>query len=121
MSATERFAQRLTALPGVEQFVLTRDDGRILTHNLSAPQELASLVTLCGINGQALPAAVGFTSFRHIICACRGQQDLIIFPLERYFLGIRKRADANRGELIEAVNRFLQRLSISPRGGDKNQ
>ena len=118
MSAIERFAQRLSQLKGVEHFVLTRNDGQLVTHDLPEPDELASLVTLCGLSAQAIRKTVGFSQFKHLVCACARQPDLIIFPLERYFLGIRKKAGANQAELIAEVTRFLQRLLVPHKAGE---
>jgi hypothetical protein len=42
---------------------------------------------------------------------------LIIFPLNKYFLGILKGAGANRAALIEEVDGFLQRLVAPSKTG----
>jgi len=113
MSGIERFAQHLSKFKGVEHFVLTRNDGQLVTHNLPDPDDLASLVTLCGLSALAIRKTIGFSQFKHLICACAEHRSLIIFPLDKYFLGIRQKADANQAELIDGVNRFLQRLIVS--------
>jgi predicted regulator of Ras-like GTPase activity (Roadblock/LC7/MglB family) len=117
MSAIERFAQRLSQFQGVEHFVLARNDGQLVTHNLSEPDDLASLVTLCGLNAQAIRKTIGFSRFRHLVCTNARQANLIIFPLDRYFLGIFKRTGANQAELIDEVSRFLQRLTVPQPAG----
>ena len=45
MSAAERFARRINRIKGVTGFILTRNDGQVITHNVDRPEELASLIT----------------------------------------------------------------------------
>ena len=110
MSAAERFAQRISQIKGVDRFVLTRQDGQIVTHNLSNPEQLASVVTLGGYGAQAVQDSVGFSPFRYLVCTRPESRNLIIFPLDKYFLGIQQKPDTSQGELVGEVGRFLQHI-----------
>jgi len=110
MSAAERFANRIAQIKGVDQFVLTRQDGQIITHNLSNPEQLASVVTLGGYGAQAIQKSVGFSQFRYLVCTRPQSQNLIVFSLDKYFLGIQQKPDTSQAELVSEVSRFLQHI-----------
>ena len=110
MSAAERFANRIAQIKGVDHFVLTRQDGQIITHNMPNPEVLASVVTLGGYGAQAIQKTVGFSPFRYMVCTRPQSQNLIVFSLDKYFLGIRQKADTSQAELVGEVSRFLQHI-----------
>lgn len=110
MSAAERFAKRINRIKGVANFILTRNDGRIITHNVDHPEDLATLVTLCGFNADAVRKTIGFSQFNYLYAGCQHQNPLLVFPFDRYFLGIRQLRDAEQQELIEEVQHVLQQV-----------
>ena len=110
MSAAERFANRIAQIKGVDHFVLTRQDGQIITHNMPNPEVLASVVTLGGYGAQAIQKTVGFSPFRYMVCTRPQSQNLIVFSLDKYFLGIQQKADTSQAELVGEVSRFLQHI-----------
>lgn len=110
MSAAERFAKRINRIKGVTGFVLTRNDGRIITHNVEQPDNLAALVTLCGFNADAVGKTIGFSQLNYLLVGCQQQEPLLVFPFDRYFLGIRQQCEAEQEELIEEVLHVLQQV-----------
>ncbi|ORJ61562.1 roadblock/LC7 domain-containing protein [Geothermobacter hydrogeniphilus] len=110
MSNADRFAQRIVQIDGVNQFVLCRHDGHVITHNMEDCDDLASVATICGINAQAIQQAIGFSGFRCLTLKRQGQHHCHIFPIDKYFLGIIQNPETAATELVENVQRFLQTL-----------
>jgi len=110
MSAAERFARRINRIQGVTGFILTRNDGQVITHNVDRPEELASLITHCGGHAEAVRKAIGFTRFNYLFAGCLQQDPLLVFPFDRYLLGIRQLRDVEQQELIEEVQQVLRQV-----------
>jgi uncharacterized secreted protein with C-terminal beta-propeller domain len=110
MSATERFSNRIVQIKGVDHFVLTRQDGQIITHNLSNPEQLVSVVTLGGYAAQAIQKRVGFSQFRYLVYTRPQGRNLIVFSFDKYLLGIQQKADTSQTELVGEVSLFLQHI-----------
>ncbi|RME38106.1 MAG: roadblock/LC7 domain-containing protein [Deltaproteobacteria bacterium] len=109
-TASERFAARMKAIEGVEQFVLVRKDGRIITHNLEDPDELAALATLCGLQAESIAQALGFTPMDYQVLQRDSGKNVSVFRLDKYFVGVIQQADSPLEELIDRVTRFLRSL-----------
>lgn len=110
MSTVERFANRIAQIKGVDRFILTRQDGQIIVHNLSNPEQLASVVLLGGYSAQEIQKSGGFSQFHYLICTRPQNQNLIVFLLDKYFLGIQQKADTSQIELVGEVSRFIQHI-----------
>ncbi len=107
MSGVQRFANRIEQIKGVHNFIVARNDGQVITHNLDEPERLTSLVTFGGFNAQAIQKALGFSQFGYLIYIRPHNQNLIIFSLDKYYLGILQKINSNQTELIAEVSRFL--------------
>ncbi|HBT82182.1 MAG: hypothetical protein A2091_00025 [Desulfuromonadales bacterium GWD2_61_12] len=110
MSAAKRFAQRITQVNGVASFVLTRSDGLVVVHNLADPDDLATTVTLAGANALAIRKTIGFSQFKYLFLPHRHGEHLLIFSLDKYFLGVQVRDDCDSAALIEEISGYLQSL-----------
>ncbi|PLX79325.1 MAG: hypothetical protein C0616_11755 [Desulfuromonas sp.] len=112
MKASERFANRLNTIKGVKHFVLARNDGQLVTHNLTEPDNLSSMTTLCGIYATHIKETLGFGTFEHMVLFRANEEHVVLFPLDRYFLGIVHHSGADQPALIERITRFLQSLLL---------
>jgi len=110
MSNADRFAQRISRIKGVDQFVLCRHDGHVITHNMDDSDDLASVATLCGMNAQAIQSTIGFSGLRSLSLRRQGRRHCHIFPIDKYFLGVIQQQDQPSEEVIQDVQKFLQSL-----------
>lgn len=110
LKASERFANKISVIKGVKHFVLARNDGQVVTHNLTEPDNLSSMTTLCGMYATQIKEALGFSTFEHMVLFRANEEHVLLFPLDRYFLGIVHHSGADQPELVERVTRFLQTL-----------
>ena len=110
MSGVQRFANRIAQIKGVGNYIVSRNDGQIIIHNLENPEKVASLVTFGGFNVQTIQKTLGFSQFGYLIFIRPQNQNLIIFSLDKYYLGILQKIDSNQTQLIDEVSRFLFNL-----------
>jgi len=110
MSAAKRFAQRISEMNGVASFILTRNDGLVIVHNLADPDDFATTVTLAGTNALAIRKAIGFSQFRYLLFPHPQGEHLLVFSLDKYFLGVQQLGDCDQISLIEEISGYLQTL-----------
>ncbi len=78
---------RLKGLSAVGDYIVVRQDGKIMLHNIPSPQPFAALIQLVGKNCDALPLPAHFPRFRHFLLSRESGENLLIFPLGNYYLG----------------------------------
>jgi hypothetical protein len=110
MTGVQRFANRIEQIKGVNNFVVARNDGQVVVHNLENPEKLTSLVTIGGFHAQSIQKTLGFSDFGYMVYLRPENQNLIIFSLDKYYLGIMQKIDSNQTQLIDEVSRFLFNL-----------
>jgi hypothetical protein len=117
MSASKRFAQTISHMTGVARFVLVRNDGQVIIHNLADPDELATTITLAGTNVQEIQKASGFSPFKYLLFPHPLGEHLLVFALGKYFLGVRVQSDCDNNALIDEITAYLQTLINQGRPG----
>jgi len=110
MTKLEIFANRIELVSGVETFVLVRRNGEIVTHNMKTPDDLAAMVTICGIGSNAVMQTIGFSGLRHLSINRIDQRNFLVFYLDRYFLGVQQVAGTDGQRLAFEIYDFLQSL-----------
>jgi hypothetical protein len=110
MSGVQRFANRIEQIKGVHNYIVVRNDGQIIIHNLDKPEKLTSLVTFGGFNAKIIQKSLGFSQLGHLVFTRPQNQNLIVFSLDKYYLGILQEIDSNQTQLIDEVSRFLFNL-----------
>ena len=103
----------LNRLKGSAITLFARNDGQIIIHNLENPEKLISLVTFGGLNAQSIQKTLGFSQFGYLLFIRPQNQNLIIFSLDKYYLGILQKIDSNQTQLIDEISRFLFNLQNS--------
>ncbi len=107
LSASERFARRISRIEGVSSFVLVRRDGRVITHNLDDPDDLAALTALCGLQAEGIARTLGFRQIGLMSLRRAEGEHLLLFKLDHYYLGIVQRSDSDSDRLAQDVRDFL--------------
>lgn len=110
MSATNRFAQRLMSIEGVEQIILTRNDGHVITHNVRDPDELSALAILSGITAAGVSKSMGFSPMNFLMTTRRSAGPFLVFPVDKYYLGVIQHPDATQQEMIEEIQHVLKQV-----------
>jgi hypothetical protein len=101
------FADLIMEIDGVMNYTLVRNDGRVMTHNFVEPEPISSTVLFNGLSCDALKPVMGLTNFRHLICIRDNNEELMVFPIGKYFLGILQGADAYTDDIVAEVSRII--------------
>jgi predicted regulator of Ras-like GTPase activity (Roadblock/LC7/MglB family) len=109
-ASAERFAKRISIIKGVDRFALVRNDGRVVTHNMSDPDEFARMVTTCGVSAMTLCKPLGVSQLKQIILDRPNNCNIIIFQLYKYFLGIQKNGNTDQDAVILEVSHLLRQM-----------
>jgi len=110
MTKLEVFTNQIGLISGVESFVLVQQSGEVVTHNMNNPDDLASMVTICGIGSNAIMQTVGFSHFRHMMFNRIDSRNFMVFFLDRYFLGIQQVSGTDDQQLSAEIYDFLKNL-----------
>ena len=109
--ATAKDFLKLGDIDGVLRYILLRSDGSLISGNFEDPdavsQAIVSVGQLCDSFSEDL-------SNRHYLHLCAEQtngENIFIFPLGAFYLGIIKQTDTDPAVLCESVLSFLKALS----------
>lgn len=105
MNEALKFNQ-LGKIKGVHQFVVADSNGLIIIENTTHLQELGNLVLQCG----QLFTVIGKSGFKHAVFERKNLQNILIFPVGNYYLGVIKEQDIENNILINDIKRFLADL-----------
>ncbi len=94
---------KISTLKGIKQYIVTDRHGNIITQKTDTPETMARIVTLCGKNFYA----IGKSNFKSSVFSRKNRQDLFIFPVGKYYLGVIKEKDNNSYALTDTIVDFL--------------
>lgn len=110
MASAKDFA-RLEQIDGVAHYILVRSDGQVISQNMTDAASLGPIISSCGTQCDALAADMGGKRYIHLCIERESGNDLLVFSLGRYYLGILKHAEGERHEIIDNVIYFLKNIS----------
>lgn len=110
MASAKDFA-RLAQINGVAHYILVQGDGQVVSQNMEDAENLGLIIAGGGTKCDALAADMGGNRFIHLSIERESGNDLLVFSLGSYYLGILKHAESPRQEVIDKVIYFLQNLS----------
>lgn len=111
MASAKEFGERIAAIEGIRSYVVVRKDGFLIAHNVANPEELATTVVINGLGAEAVKNSLGGSYFRYLEFARNNKENLLVFPIEKYFLGIVQEAEAYGPELAEQVIQYIMTLT----------
>ncbi len=98
-------------IEGVANYILVRDDGHTLSHNFPDIGALPSIITFNGLNSEALKPIMGLSYFKYMSYNRDNNENLLIFPLGKYFIGISQQAEAYTLDIVEEIDKVIQTIS----------
>lgn len=110
MASAKDFA-RLAQINGVAHYILVRGDGQVVSQNMEDAESLGLIIAEGGTKCDALAADMGGNRYIHLSIERESGDDLLVFSLGSYYLGILKHAESQRQEVIDRVIFFLKNLS----------
>lgn len=94
---------------GVGQYVMVRQDGRIMLHDADDHEGLAQLVMLCGSNCDAIKADIP-SRFHYFLFSRECGEHLLVFPVGSYYLGVVQTSAVESSHVALTVTAFIRKL-----------
>jgi hypothetical protein len=109
--ATAKDFSRLGDIDGVSRYILVRNDGFVVSENYEEAVALSSAIVTSGKYCDSL--GDDLESGRYIYCCIEREsgENVLIFSLGRYYLGIIKHPDSDPQQLADTIIIFLKSLS----------
>ena len=120
MATAKEFVHRVDEVEGVEGCLLVRDDGHVVAQTIENAECYSSLLVISGGYARELRGKVGFSLCRFLTFHRGGKQDLHVFPIGRYFLGVIEKPDCVHREMLDTLTYLVSRVS-SPGGDSKKK
>lgn len=96
-------------VPGVAEYVLVRQDGRLMVHEAKDHDALAQLVVLCGTNCDAIKADIS-SRFHYFLFSRECGEHLLVFPVGGYYLGVVQTSAVASSHVAQTVIAFIHKL-----------
>ncbi|MEA2082943.1 MAG: hypothetical protein U9O82_01630 [Thermodesulfobacteriota bacterium] len=97
----------IAGIKGVENYVLVKSDGTIVSHNAKHPESLAKMVLGCGLNCDK----IGKARFTYFVFSRGTRENYFIFPVGNYYLGLQQQADIDAELIANTIIEFIRGLS----------
>jgi hypothetical protein len=110
MASANDFA-RLEQVNGLAHYIMVQGDGQVISQNMENAVSFAPLISSGGTQWDALVKDMGGNRYLHLSIERESGNDLLVFSLGRYYLGIFKHAESERQKPIDNLIYFLQNLS----------
>lgn len=109
--ATAKDFSRLGDIEGVAKYILVRNDGYVVSDNYNEAVALSSTIVTTGKYCDSLTDDLD--GKRYIYCCVErtSGDNVLVFSLGRYYLGIIKHADTDPQKLADTIIGFLKALS----------
>ncbi len=93
----------LSAIKGVDQFIVTDHHGRIIEQRIRHHERMAQLLSACG----SCFCAIGKSNFKYAVFERSDQAHFFIFQVGKYYLGVVKQIDVEDDTLIKNIKNVL--------------
>ncbi|MDM8536386.1 hypothetical protein QUF70_06500 [Desulfobacterales bacterium HSG17] len=111
MADIQTFADMISKIEGVKNYIFVRNDGRVIVHNTNSPETLSSMVTFAGLSSDAVKSILGTTYFKYFILSRKNGEKIFVFPIINYYLGILQDSKAYTPDVIQKIERFVNAVS----------
>lgn len=108
--ATAKDFSQIGDIDGVSSYILVRDDGYVVNNNLDDAVALSSAIVTSGKYCDSLAEELSGRKYIYCCVERNSGNDVLVFSLGRYYLGIIKHSDYSPEQLAEAIIAFLKAL-----------
>lgn len=107
-----KFLNRLSKIAGIKNYILVRQDGEIMTHNFEEenPETISSILLFTTLNCEKIKAGFGFRNLKYLTVSKENNENLFIFPLDKYFLGIMQHPTVDSIDLLKELSAFVNAI-----------
>ncbi len=111
MAKVSDLVNLILQIEGVVNYIFVREDGYTLAHNFENKDELIEMITFSGLNCEAVKPIMGVTHFKYMSYTRENNENLLIFPLGRYLLGISQHAEAYTPDIVDGIQRLIEAVT----------
>ena len=101
---------KLKNIEGVGHYILVRNDGHVVTHNLNNAVELSSTIVMSGRSFKKLEDFLDCGQCIYLCVERNKDNNLLVFPLGKYFLGIVEESDSDTKTTVDSIINYLKNL-----------
>lgn len=105
----------IVKIPGIRQYLLIKEEGQVVSHNISRPETVAPQLKLAGLGCRELVPEKFYGGFRYMILEQESDDPLVLFKLGTCFLGVWSDRTVRTAVMIKEVMRFLAEITSSGR------
>lgn len=109
--ATAKDFSKLGDIDGVSSYILVRNDGYVVSENYGEAVALSSAIVTSGEYCDSLAGNLAGRSYIYCSIERDSGNDVLVFSLGKYYLGVIKHADTIPGHLADTTIAFLKNLS----------
>jgi predicted regulator of Ras-like GTPase activity (Roadblock/LC7/MglB family) len=109
--ATVKDFEKIGTIEGVSSYVLVRNDGFVVSENYEDAISLTSAIVTSGKYCDSLNDDLDYGRYTYCCIERSSGQNILVFSLGRYYLGIIKHADTEPQLLSSSVKAFIKSLS----------
>lgn len=111
----EKFKKKILGIEHVKEFILARDDGQVLAHQLFSwpPETIAAMMVLNHIDCSQIKQTMGFSHFDHLMLTLKNNESLVVFPIRNYLLGVLSSANRFNAKMVVNIKKFIREITRS--------
>lgn len=107
MATVKEFLARINEIEGVAGCLLVRGDGSLIGEMVEDSEMLSSLLLLSGKYAQNIMVKAGFSYCRSLCFNREGGDNLYVFTLNTYYLGVVQTPNSSTEKMTTKVNHLL--------------
>ena len=112
MVTVQDYTKMLLQVEGVGGYLLMRSDGRILSHNVSDPDGLSSLMAITGLGIKKIQKSLGFHHFDHLLLKRDNKENLVLLKIGTTLLGVLQKPNSACSELLKGLAHIQDQASV---------
>ena len=107
MATIEDLVNGIQKVQGLDGYIIVKQDGQVLSHNVANAEPLSALVVMGGLNSNIIKTDVGASLFKYLAIARKTNERLLVFPLGTFWLGLLQRQEAYTPDIINKVQAMI--------------
>ena len=111
MVTVQDYTKMLLEIEGIGSYLLMRADGRILSHNVSDPDSLSSLLAITSLGVKNVQNSLGFHHFNHLQLKRENKENLILLKMGSTLLGVLQNPNSAISEILKSLTRIQEQTN----------
>jgi len=110
MATIQDLVNGIQGIQGLDGYVIVRQDGQVLSHNVANVESLSALIVMGSLNGNIVKTEVGASLFKHFVVARKTNERLLVFSIGNLWLGLLQRKDTYTPDIVNKVQSMIHGL-----------